>query len=65
MSQNTMVSKHQQRGQSRGMQFVSRISTMKPYYYLRVPVERNDSAKKFLHKQLLVSFTEVEEGEIT
>ena len=37
---------------------------MKPYYYLRIPVERNESAKKFLGKQLLVSFVQVDEGEI-
>ena len=46
------------------MQFVSRLSTMKPYYYLRIPVERNESAKKFLGKQLLVTFRQVDKGEI-
>lgn len=65
MIQNTMVStEHQQTGPSRGMQFVSRLTTMKPYYYLRIPVERNESAKKFLGKQLLVTFRQVDEGEI-
>ena len=60
-----MVSEHQEKPVSRGMQFVSRISTQKPYFYLRIPVERNESAKKFLGKQLLVTFHQVDEGEIS
>ena len=65
MSQNTMVSEHQEKRPSRGMQFVSRLSTQKPYFYLRIPVERSESARKFLHKQVLVTFVELEEGDIT
>lgn len=47
---------------SKGMQFVSRMTQMGDYFYLRIPKERNETARKYFEskKYLLVNFNEVE-----
>jgi hypothetical protein len=61
MSSNTMQ-QHQEKDKPKGMQFVSRMTQMGNYFYLRIPKERNATAKKYFDnkKYLLVNFTEVE-----
>jgi len=46
----------------KGMHFVSKMTQMGEYFYLRIPKERNETARKHYEskKYLLVNFTEVE-----
>lgn len=60
MSNNIM--QEEKKIRSKGMQFVSRMTQMGDYFYLRIPKERNETARKYLEskKYLLVNFNEVE-----
>lgn len=51
-----------QNKRSKGMQFVSKMTQMGDYFYLRIPKERNETAKQYHQnkKFLLVNFNEVE-----
>lgn len=44
------------------MQFIAQMTKQGEYFYLRIPKERNETARKYNEKKsyLLVSFTEVE-----
>lgn len=64
MSVNTsMQTEHQEGKQPKGMQFVTRISKMGPYLYLRIPNERSEAAERYKDKYLLVRFHQVREGD--
>lgn len=60
MSNNLM--QEEKKTRSKGMQFVSRMTQMGDYFYLRIPKERNETARKYFEskKYLLVNFNEVE-----
>lgn len=60
MSNNIM--QEEKKIRSKGMQFVSRMTQMGDYFYLRIPKERNETARKYFEskKYLLVNFNEVE-----
>jgi hypothetical protein len=62
MSSNTM--QQHQEDSPKGMQFVSRMTRTGGYFYLRIPKEREETAKKYFEnrKYLLVNFKEVEDG---
>lgn len=62
MSTNVM---QERKPRSKGMQFVGRMTQMGEYFYLRIPKERNNQARKYFEskKYLLVRFSEVEEEE--
>lgn len=53
----------QEEKQPKGMQFVTKISKMGEYLYLRIPRERSESAEKYREKYLLVRFHQVTEGD--
>ena len=57
-----MLMQEENKRRSKGMQFVSRMTQMGEYFYLRIPKERNETARKFYEKKkyLLVNFSEVE-----
>lgn len=52
----------QEEKSSKGMQFVSKMTQMGGYFFLRLPKERNETAKRYYDnkKFLLVKFNEVE-----
>jgi len=58
-----MQEEHLEEKKTKGMQFVTRISRMGDYYYLRIPKERNESAQRYKDKYLLVRFHQVSEGD--
>jgi hypothetical protein len=49
----------------RGMQFVSQMTKSGDYFFIRIPTERNQAAKKYFDskKYLLVRFNEIEVSE--
>lgn len=60
MSTNLMQKERKPR--SKGMQFVSRMVQTGGYFYLRIPKEREQQARKYFESKnyLLVSFSEIE-----
>jgi hypothetical protein len=65
MSVNNVVQQeHQKERRTRGMQFISRITRMGEYVYIRIPKERNEAALNFKDKTLLVRFNELREEEL-
>jgi len=59
---STSLMQGENRRRPKGMQFISKMTQMGEYFYLRVPKERNETAKQYHESKryLLVNFTEVE-----
>lgn len=63
MSTNLMQEKR--KGKTKGMQFITRMTTTGGYFYLRIPKERSEQAQRYFDNKsyLMVNFSEIEEGE--
>lgn len=59
---STNVMEKQDKRRSHGMQFVAKMTQSGEYFFLRIPRERNEQAKRYFEnkKHLLVTFHEVE-----
>ena len=64
VNESMVQQEHQKERRARGMQFISRITRMGEYVYIRIPKERNEAALNFKDKTLLVRFNELREEEL-